>query len=245
MKKILTITLAIFLFACFSTTALAQKHKAGAKKARHGKASVSSTRRAQAFHPRGWHPSLRGSAASQIRQNKVADLEGLSRIKNEGQLRKLERSHKLVPLPTTRGLRIDPRLAAERRFVRPETRRFLVKMGAAYYSRFHDALQINSAVRTLDFQRKLKGRGRNHNPNAAAVTGPKASSHPSGATVDIARNIMNAREAAWTRFYLLGEEKQDHIEVTEEHVEPVFHFMVFDATDRASTRKNRVRTARR
>ncbi len=130
-------------------------------------------------------------------------------------------------LPDTAVVKTDPRLKSDEAYcyVRPWTRDFLEDFGLEYFEEFHRVIQVNSGVRDVEHQKEL----RRTNSNAAAISGPKASSHLTGATVDIAKMNMSAAELAWVRTKLLALERQKKIEATEERKQLVFHVMIFRA----------------
>ena len=161
--------------------------------------------------------TLKGSPASQERQNTQGEAEELSRL-SDTDLEHSTKNELLVPIPENNTIRVDPRLEKRFRYIRPWTEKFLLDLGKAFYGRFKKPVQINSAVRTLEHQRRLRRR----NPNAA-----KTSSHLFGSTVDIAKISMRNTERAWMRAYLLRLEREDFVEATEEHRQAVFHVMVF------------------
>ena len=167
--------------------------------------------------------SLRGSPASQERQNQKADEADLTRIKDSEQLNRFKRLGLLVPIRETQGLIIDPRLQEEFRFVRPWTQAFLEDLATRFYKKFSKNLQINSAVRTVEYQKDLRKRNR----NAASTHGNRKSSHLTGATIDITKLGMTKEELGWMRTQLLAFEKVGQIEAIEEHRQQVFHIMVF------------------
>src|SRR5256885_225203 len=104
----------------------------------------------------------------------------------------------LLPIRASETLRFDPRLDPSRRFCRPWTRDFVEDLSQAYYNRFHQQIQVNSAVRTVKVQKKL----RRHNRNAAPVEGDTASSHLAGVTVDLQRRGMSKEQIIWMENYL-------------------------------------------
>ena len=59
-------------------------------------------------------------------------------------------------------------------------------------------IQVNSAVRTVKVQKKL----RRHNRNAAPADGDTASSHLAGVTVDLQRRGMTKDQIRWMEHYL-------------------------------------------
>src|SRR6266496_4063624 len=143
-----------------------------------------------------WAPtpaSLRGSRASLIRQNAEIDRLDLPRIEDDDELDDLVQQKKLVGLPTTAGVRIDPRLEEDRRYCKPWTRDFLRDLGSDFHKEFGGAIQVNSAVRTVEQQKKLRRR----NGNAAPIEGSTASSHLAGLTVDIAKKGLSRKQHRW------------------------------------------------
>ena len=169
--------------------------------------------------------SLRGSHASEEKQNQEADREKLTRIATDEQIEQFERARLLVPLPQGETIQIDDRLELKWQWCRPWTATFLRDIAKDYFAEFHTPLQINSAVRTTEYQIQL----RKTNGNAAGTTGDLQSSHPTGATVDLAKKGMTRKQLAWMRKRLLGLESKNLIEATEEKRQSVFHIMVFNS----------------
>ena len=166
---------------------------------------------------------LKGSRASQRRQNIEADREGLTRIKNDAELKKMIQSGALVKIDSR--VNVDPRVKLLYRYVRPWTNRYIVGLTLKSKKKFHtNCVKVTSAVRPLDYQKRLAKR----NHNAAKTHGPYASSHPTGATVDITKRGRSKKQLKWLREILATSEVNDHIEVTEEHRQPVFHIDVFN-----------------
>jgi uncharacterized protein YcbK (DUF882 family) len=168
-------------------------------------------------------PPLRGSLASLMRQNRRNEAEGLVRIEDDEQLEQLETARDIVPLPASASLRVNPDLPANRRYCRPWTARFLANLGQAHFARFHRALQVNSAVRTVDFQRALIA----VNDNAAPAEGDIASPHLTGAAVDIGKKGLSLSEISWLRAWLLPLQTAGKIDVEEEFYQACFHITVY------------------
>jgi hypothetical protein len=169
-----------------------------------------------------WNPMFRPSHDSLLRQNEEIDRLELPRIQNEVELEQLVANGDLVPIIPGRELRIDPRLDPERRYCRPWTLDFLQDLSSAYYDQFHDQIQVNSAVRTVQVQKKL----RRHNRNAAPEKGETASSHLAGITVDIQRRGMTRQQIQWVEQYMMPLKEQGLIEPEEERRQWVFHVAV-------------------
>ena len=170
-------------------------------------------------------PPMRGSRESLVRQNTRADQEGLARVRDDADIAALLHSGLLVPLPTLNGMHADPRLPENRRYCRPWTAHFLADLSRAHYDRFHDSLQVNSAVRTVQYQRHLL----HINGNAAPADGDTASPHLTGATIDIGKKGMSSAQIAWMRSYLMPLENSGKIDVEEEFYQACFHISVYQA----------------
>lgn len=159
-----------------------------------------------------------------VRQNEEIDRLQLPRITDDTELEELITRDELVPLPVATGVRIDPRLEPSRRYCRSWTREFLEDLGQAYFKQFRQSVQVNSAVRTIEQQEKL----RRHNGNAAPADGDAASSHLAGLTVDIAKKGLNRKQRKWMEDYLLRMRSLGLVEAAEERRQAVFHVMVSD-----------------
>jgi hypothetical protein len=184
----------------------------------------STTHKASKHHLRRlrWNPMFRPSHDSLLRQNEEIDRLELPRIQDDDELQALVASQALVPIRTGQTLRIDPRLDPNRRFCRPWTRDFVEDLSQAYYREFQDQIQVNSAVRTVKVQRKL----RRHNRNAAPAEGDTASSHLAGLTLDIQRRGMSKQQIHFVERYLFYLRALGLVEPEEERRQWVFHIMV-------------------
>lgn len=168
-------------------------------------------------------PPLRGSREILVHQNEVADRDGLSRIQNDEDMLDMRDKGLLVSLPTSAALEVDSRLPDNRRYCRPWTARFLVNLARAHYARFHTPLQVNSAVRTVEFQEHLI----HINGNAAPAEGDTASPHLTGQAVDLAKHGLSRTEIAWMRGYLRPMVQEGKIDVEEEFKQSCFHISVY------------------
>ena len=169
-----------------------------------------------------WNPMFRPSHESLLLQNAEIDRLDLPRIQDDSELEALKLSGDLLPIVAGETLRFDPRLDPSRRYCRPWTRDFVQDLSQAYFNRFHDQIQVNSAVRTVKVQKKL----RRHNRNAAPADGDTASSHLAGLTVDLQRRGMTKQQIAWTERYLFYMKALGLVEPEEERHQWVFHIMV-------------------
>jgi hypothetical protein len=166
---------------------------------------------------------LRGSREILLHQNEVADRDGLTRIQDDDDLIRMRDAGMLVALPVSGGLEVDERLPANRRYCRPWTARFLANLARAHYAHFHTPLQVNSAVRTVEFQEHLL----RINGNAAPAEGDTASPHLTGQAIDLAKHGLSRTEIAWMRGYLLPLIQEGKIDVEEEFQQSCFHISVY------------------
>jgi len=168
-------------------------------------------------------PALKGSHEILIRQNQMADSDGLERIRDDADLERMRRAGTLVAIPASASLRVDDRLPANRRYCRPWTALFLDTLARQHYARFQSPLQVNSAVRTVEFQQRLI----HTNGNAAPAEGDTASPHLTGQAIDIAKHGLTLAEIAWLRGYLLPLVQQGKVDVEEEFQQSCFHISVY------------------
>ncbi len=167
-------------------------------------------------------PLFRPTHDSLLRQNEEIDRLDLPRIQDDDELEALKLSGDLVPIVASDSLKIEPSLDPSRRYCRPWTRDFVQDLSEAYYSQFHDRIQVNSAVRTVKVQKKL----RRHNRNAAPVDGDTASSHLAGVTVDLQRRGLTKEEIRFVERYLFYLNSLGLVEPEEERRHWCFHVMV-------------------
>lgn len=168
-------------------------------------------------------PPLKGSHEILVRQNVVADRDGLDRIQDDNDLLRMREQGLLVAIPTSHALEVDDRLPSDRRYARPWTAQFLTTLARAHYARFHSSIQVNSAVRTVEFQQKLI----RTNGNAAPAEGETASPHLTGQAIDIAKHGLSRTEIAWMRGYFLPLIQEGRIDVEEEFQQACFHISVY------------------
>ena len=169
-----------------------------------------------------WHPMFRPSHESLLIQNAEIDRLELPRIKDETELEALKADGSLLEIKAGETLHFDPRLDPSRRYCRPWTLNFVNDLSQAYYNRFHQQIQVNSAVRTVKVQKKL----RRHNRNAAPADGDTASSHLAGVTVDLQRRGLSKEQVRWMEHYLFYMKSVGLVEPEEERRHWCFHIMV-------------------
>jgi len=171
-----------------------------------------------------WNPVFRPSRESLLLQNAEVDRMELPRIQDDYELESLKSKGDLVEINASEHLRFDPRLDPDRRYCRPWTRDFVEDLSKAYFEAFGTQIQVNSAVRTVKIQKKL----RRHNRNAAPEKGELASSHLAGTTVDLQRRGMTPVQIKWMQQYMMPLKELGLIEPEEERRQWVFHVMVSD-----------------
>jgi hypothetical protein len=174
------------------------------------------------FHRIAWNPVFRPSHESLLLQNAEIDRLNLPRIRDDKELERLIANGDLVAIVPSESLRIQPSLDPARRYCRPWTLDFVEDISAAYYKEFHEQIQVNSAVRTVLVQKKL----RRHNRNAAPEKGETASSHLAGLTVDLQRRGMSRDQIKWMEEYMRPLKELGLIEPEEERRQWCFHIMV-------------------
>jgi len=180
-----------------------------------------------------WTPMFPGSHEMLVRENEELDRLQLPRIADEYELLRYEASQELVPVQETDALKFAPDLLDSHRYCRPWTRDFLQDFSEAYYEQFHSPIQINSLVRTVEQQHRL----RRWNRFAAPEVGDTASTHLTGVTFDMSRRGLNYEQYEWIRNYLLPLQAQGMVDPIEER-QPVLHVVVYDKYSGRNEQKN-------
>jgi Family of unknown function (DUF5715) len=168
-------------------------------------------------------PPMRGSLISLERQNDMASAEGLERIEDEDDLSDRIARKLLVPVPASEALTVNGNLSEHHRYCRPWTARFLADLARAHAAQFHGSLEVSSAVRTVEYQKRLMA----VNGNAAAAEGDVVSPHLTGATIDIAKSGLSRLEIGWLRYWLQPLQAASKIDVEEEFQQSCFHITVY------------------
>jgi hypothetical protein len=188
---------------------------------RYSRSVRAQVRRAR-FRRIPWNPLLKGSHESLIRQNEEIDRLNLPRIQNDAELDELIANNELVEISEQPGLHVAGNLKPNRRYAKEWTRDFVEDFGQAYFDEFGAQIQLTSAVRTADQQKKLRRRNR----NAAPIEGDTASSHLAGLTVDIGKRGLTKKQHKWVENYFAKLRELGLIEVAEERRQACFHVMV-------------------
>lgn len=170
-----------------------------------------------------FNPVFPGSHEMLVQQNVELDKLQLPRIYNDYELLSYELSQDLVPVSESDALKIAANLPENRRYCRPWTRDFLEDFSQAFYNEFHQPIQVNSLVRTVEQQHSL----RRHNRFAAPEFGDTASTHLTGVTADLSRRGFTKAQYAWVRAYLMPLHEAGLVDPIEES-QPVLHVVVYD-----------------
>ena len=185
--------------------------------------------------------TLRGTHDSLVRQNARAEQDSLERIEDDADLQDRIARGMLVRVPDSGGLIVNPGLPEDRRYCRPWTADFLANLGRDYQAKFHKSLIVSSAVRTVEYQKRLM----RTNHNAAEAEGDIVSPHLTGATIDIAKSGLSKKEMLWMRNQLLNYQNAGVLDVEEEFRQRCFHITVYKnyAAGEQSPRPSKVTTA--
>ncbi len=167
--------------------------------------------------------TLRGTHDSLVRQNARSEEEDLERIEDDADLQDRIAHGLLVRVPESAALSVNAALPEDRRYCRPWTADFLTDLARAHQTQFHTPLVVSSAVRTVEYQKRLM----RTNHNAADAEGDIVSPHLTGATIDIAKSGLSRHEMEWMRNHLLGYQNAGVIDVEEEFHQRCFHITVY------------------
>jgi hypothetical protein len=168
-------------------------------------------------------PRLAATSSSQRIQNARADVEDLSRMADDGMVRRFQRAGLLIAVPAATSSFYLQQVPARSRFLRPWAKLFLTRISQQFHARFGTRLRITGLVRTVAYQRALGAR----NHNAAAATGPLQSTHLTGATLDVSKRFMTPAHVQWMRQVLFGLREREVLYALEEFSQPCFHVMVY------------------
>lgn len=167
--------------------------------------------------------TLRGTHDSLVRQNARSIEDSLERIEDDADLQDRIARGSLIRVPESGALIVNAALPEDRRYCRPWTASFLTDLSRAHQAQFHSPLIVSSAVRTVEYQKRLM----RINGNAADAEGDVVSPHLTGATIDIAKAGLSRKEMLWMRNQLLGYQNAGVIDVEEEFRQRCFHITVY------------------
>jgi uncharacterized protein YcbK (DUF882 family) len=171
-----------------------------------------------------WNPMFKGSHEMLVKQNELINTLELPRIADEEELVQTIGNEELLQLQESPSLRIASNLKASRRYCKPWTRDFVEDFSEAFYQQFKKPIQVNSAIRTVEQQRKLRRRNRNAGP----IEGETASTHLTGIALDISKRGLTRVQHKWIEEYFLPLKNLGLIDPVEERRQAVFHVVVFD-----------------
>jgi hypothetical protein len=172
-------------------------------------------------------PRLTATASSQRIQNARADSDDLSRMTDAAMVQRFRRAGLLVPVATSTSSYYLHQVPARSRYLRPWAKQFLGRLSSQFHDRFGTRLRVTALVRTARDQRGLASR----NANAAAASGPKQSTHLTGATLDISKRFMAPAHVEWMRRVLLDLRDAGVLYALEEFSQPCFHIMIYRSYD--------------
>ena len=167
-------------------------------------------------------PNLRANSSSQSEQNRLADMDHLSRMKDKEMVQRWARLQLLSPVAQRTSDYYLHAVPADYRYLRPWAYTFLKRLARQFRTRFGRPLRVTSMLRTVSYQRSLARR----NANAAPSTGPKASVHLTGACLDISKRDMTRSHQSWVRNVLARLHQQRYLYAIEEFRQPTFHVLV-------------------
>lgn len=165
---------------------------------------------------------LRADSSSQAEQNRLADVDHLSRMKDKEMVQRWARLKLLVPVAVKSRDWYLHAVPSDYRYLRPWALVFLQRLGRQFRTRFGRPLRVTSLLRTISYQRALAHR----NANAAPSTGPKASVHLTGACLDISKKGMSSSQQRWMRNVLVSLRSKGYLYAIEEFRQPTFHVLV-------------------
>jgi hypothetical protein len=165
---------------------------------------------------------LKASRSSLTVQNRRADTDDLSRMRDRAMVRRFARAGLLARVPVRTRYYYLRYIPSSYRYIRPWSKLFLDRLSRQYYARFKKKVRVTSLVRTVGLQKALRRR----NANAAPAYGARRSPHLTGATLDISKKGMTGKELAWMRRVLSSLKTKKYLYAVEEFGQPTFHIMV-------------------
>jgi len=191
--------------------------------------------------------ALRGGEAAQMRHNRSADADDLSRLEDRGDLKRFIAADLLVPIDDTSSYYLDTvgghdaGHAELYRYARPWTKRFLDRELKTVRETYGHRSKVTSLVRTGSYQHSICRSG-----NGAAICGGdwwEQSLHLTGATVDISKEGMSCKTLTWMRRRLVQLQKQGLVGAIEER--GAFHIFVRKAYGKAAAKPKKVKKAKK
>jgi hypothetical protein len=159
--------------------------------------------------------TLRGSRASMLRQNQVAQKNDYTFLRTSEQVREFVEKGYLVPIESNADYEVDDGVSFP--FARPEMRTFIERLSAQHREGCGEKLVVTSLTRPQT--------GQPWNSHPLSV-------HPTGMAVDLRVNDTPAC-VRWLENTLLSLEKKGLLDVTRERRPPHFHVALFTGAYRA------------
>lgn len=153
-----------------------------------------------------------GTHRNMVDQNQEINQLMLPRVVDECQLNQLIRQGELVKINQTKELKLSETLSENRTYSRYWVSRFLSDISRDLYRDMGAPLVVDSLVRTVEQQTKL----RRVNRFAAPAYGELPSSHLAGTTVDIAKRRYSTKQRKWIVGYLKTLQDQGYVIASEE-----------------------------
>lgn len=180
-------------------------------------------------------PSLVGTPESLRWQNfKLIALEGLRHIKDDEELSSMIEHGELISIPWGPCLVPDKKLDLKWQYSLPRAIKFLEDRDKEACEKFGNPVQVNSATRHIIRQMELVKQG---NLNAAPVQGERASTHLTGASVDLAVVGVPQPITNWLKVRLVELERLGLVDATlETGTQSVLHITVFADYDDKTAR---------
>lgn len=163
------------------------------------------------------------TADSLLLQNAEVDKLHLARVQNDREMRELVQNGELTPIQSGSALRVN--VPSNRAYLRPWANAALIDLSQDFYGTFGAPLTVDSAVRTVQFQRRL----RRWNRNAAPDRGPRASVHPAGIAFDLKRRGLSRAQVQWLEWRLFVLRTRGLVIIEEENRHPCLHVVVSGA----------------
>jgi len=152
--------------------------------------------------------SLRGSARSLDRQNRVAVQHDFTYLRNSAHVKRFVNAGYLVPIPKGRDYRLN---GLSFPYARPEVALFVSRLGPQYRRACGEQLVITSLTRPHSRQ------PRNASPRSV---------HPTGMALDLRRSGKRACRS-WLEGVLLDLERAGVLEASRERRPPHYHVALF------------------
>ncbi|MDQ3089756.1 MAG: DUF5715 family protein [bacterium] len=170
-------------------------------------------------------------------QNALANREGLTRVNNLADIRKLAAQKILIPIPNNNPNFVVKGIPEARQYCLPWALELMSDLGKFIRSDFGKVPTLSSCVRDVNAQQALRKRQK----GAAPASGPQATSHLTGATLDISTHGYSRKERAKITKALrklrsigavmfLDEGNHWHVMVSKSYTQPLEPYEVLVAT---------------